>query len=56
MYCIVCGREEMPNLIIMGKNICESCENEIIKLNVEDNNYTEYIDAIKNIFSFESHI
>lgn len=48
--CSICSKEAEGGIIINGESICNSCEKDIVKLNIESStNYDFYIDKMNHI-------
>ncbi|KAJ49942.1 hypothetical protein BD780_003924 [Clostridium tetanomorphum] len=45
--CIICGKPLNGGIIINGKEICQSCEEKVIKVNMDTDFYTYYKNCIK---------
>jgi len=48
--CIICNKEKEKGLEILGKNVCNLCENNLISSYPLSDEYYEYILALKKIF------
>ncbi|MGI6707062.1 MAG: sigma factor G inhibitor Gin [Clostridia bacterium] len=47
--CIICKKKTVKKICILGKNICEECEKDIVSCDVTDKRYEDYKEAIKEI-------
>jgi hypothetical protein len=50
MKCSICSDMKRENLILFDKNICNDCEEKMIKANYDDIMYQLYMDRIKHIW------
>ncbi|QYR23844.1 sigma factor G inhibitor Gin [Paenibacillus sp. sptzw28] len=49
-YCIICGQEKLEGLRIIDEFICESCEVEMVRTEVQDEKYPFFIHQLKRIW------
>lgn len=47
MNCIICGKPLNDGIIINGRGICKSCEERMIKTDVNTDFYNYFIESIK---------
>lgn len=47
--CFICGIYESNGIMLNGKHICLKCENNIVKNDVDEEIYTDYVKKIKSI-------
>lgn len=50
MKCCICGKMAKAHLLILDKNICSKCENEIVEAEAGDENYDSYQSQLKKLF------
>ncbi|HOB19343.1 MAG TPA: sigma factor G inhibitor Gin [Candidatus Atribacteria bacterium] len=50
MVCGICRKIKRANIVILGRNICKSCEEEIVGAKAGDEAYSRYMESIRNIF------
>jgi len=50
MKCSICSDMKRENLVLLGKNICSTCEEKMIEANSDDIIYQLYMDRIKHIW------
>jgi len=48
--CIVCGREQKQGLMIATAFICESCEFEMVRTEVEDERYPQFVKQMRQLW------
>jgi len=48
--CIICGHEKQEGLRIINEFICESCELEMVRTEVQDAKYPFFIHQLKQIW------
>ncbi|GGD99316.1 sigma factor G inhibitor Gin [Paenibacillus nasutitermitis] len=48
--CIICGHEKLEGLRIINEFICESCELEMVRTEVQDAKYPFFIHQLKQIW------
>ncbi|WP_274648385.1 sigma factor G inhibitor Gin [Paenibacillus humicola] len=49
-FCIICGNERSEGIRIVNEFICESCEIEMVKTEVQDAKYPFFIHQLKRIW------
>lgn len=47
--CIICGQDKKQGIMIISEFICEDCENEMIRTDVNDPKYPFFIHQMKQI-------
>ena len=52
--CIICGREKIEGIVICDQLICDQCEQEIVRTEVEDEKYHFFVDQMKKIWYRQS--
>lgn len=48
--CIVCGQAKTNGLCIIDEFICDTCENEMVRTNVQDAKYPFFIHQLKRLW------
>lgn len=48
--CIICGKEQTNGLFIYESFVCQACEREMVRTNVEDEKYQLFITKLKKIW------
>jgi len=48
--CIVCGQEQKEGIMIVNAFICESCESEIVRTEVEDERYPHFVMQMRKLW------
>lgn len=51
--CVICEQEQNDGLWILGKTICESCEQDLATSDVADSNYSYLVFRLKQIWCNE---
>ncbi|AUS07512.1 inhibitor of sigma-G Gin [Laceyella sacchari] len=49
--CLICGQEQHESLEILGKQICCTCETEMVKSKVEDPVYLYYVWRLRRLLA-----
>ncbi|MFC7443387.1 sigma factor G inhibitor Gin [Laceyella putida] len=49
--CMICGQEKEEGLEILGKQICCTCEEEMVQSKVEDPVYLYYVWRLRGLFA-----
>lgn len=52
LHCVICGKakEESEGIVIISGFICEECETEMVRTDVQDAKYPFFIHQMKQIF------
>ena len=48
--CIVCGQEQKEGILIVNAFICDSCESEIVRTEVEDDRYPHFVTQMRKLW------
>ena len=48
--CIVCERERKEGIMIVNAFICESCESEMVRTEVEDERYPHFVSRMRQLW------
>lgn len=48
--CIICDREQMQGIMICDQLICDDCEKEMVRTEVEEERYHYFVDQMKKIW------
>ncbi|WP_219834690.1 sigma factor G inhibitor Gin [Paenibacillus sp. R14(2021)] len=48
--CIICGHEKQEGIRIIDEFICESCESEMVRTEVQDAKYPFFIHQLRRIW------
>lgn len=48
--CIICHRSKFIGIRVCGQFICNECEREIVKTDVSDPRYFNYVEGMKRIW------
>ncbi|TYP67969.1 sigma factor G inhibitor Gin [Paenibacillus methanolicus] len=48
--CIVCGQEKMNGICIVSEFICDACETEMVRTDVQDAKYPFFIHQLKRLW------
>lgn len=50
MVCGICRKIKRVNMVILGRNLCSSCEKEIVNAQAGDEAYGMYMKSIRDLF------
>lgn len=56
MLCMICSQEKVEGIHIYFEWICDDCEAEIVRTEVEDERYPFFIYQLRKIWSGDHHL
>ncbi|BFH10383.1 hypothetical protein J6TS7_65970 [Paenibacillus dendritiformis] len=49
-HCIICGEASEDGIVVVNQFICTSCEQEMVKTDVQDRKYPFFIHRLKRLW------